>query len=403
MTVDTGWEPAIAGDAGRRAKDGAKPRTLRGFAASESCPSDSKHHGQSSLLPLAHLIPFSYDSPAMEPADLTRRISHQLERRSFIGMIVGSLLAAPLAIEAQPAGKVYKIGYLTVADSFSGATRAAFDQGLREHGWLEGQNFVLMMRFAQFRSAHLPELVAELVQQKADVIVVSTAEAALAAKHGTQTIPIVAVDTADAVAIGLVANLARPGGNVTGLSYLGTELVGKQVDLLKEAVPTLSRVAILTNPHNPTHLPRMRAAESAAQGLRVNLDHVEVWTPAELDKAFALMKGTRVGGVLVLSDPMFNVERSRLIQLASKSGLPAMYGFRIWVDAGGLMSYGPDFQELNRRAAVYVDKILKGAKPGDLPVEQPTKFELVINLKTVKALRLTLPQSLLGRADEIIQ
>jgi putative ABC transport system substrate-binding protein len=246
-------------------------------------------------------------------------------------------------------------------------------------------------------------LVAELVQRKVDVIVVSTAEAALAAKQGTSTIPIVAVDPADAVAIGLVASLARPGGNVTGLSYLGTELIAKQMGLLKEAVPNLSRVAALSNPANPTHAPRLRAAEIAAQGLRVNLELIEARTPSELNKAFAAMMRARAGGVLVLTDPMFNAEARRLAQLASASGLPAIYGFRTWVDAGGLMSYGPNFPDLFHRAAAYVDRILKGAKPGDLPIEQPTKFDLVINLKTAKALGLTIPQSLLLRADEIIQ
>jgi putative tryptophan/tyrosine transport system substrate-binding protein len=249
----------------------------------------------------------------------------------------------------------------------------------------------------------LPELVAELVQLKVDVIVVLTAEAALAAKQGTRAIPIVAVNPADAVAIGLVASLARPGGNVTGLSYLGSELIGKQMELLKEAVPNLSRVAVLSNPANPTHAPRLREANSAAQALRVKLEPIEARTPSDVDKAFASMTRARVGGVLVLSDPMFTFESGRLTRLASKSSLPAMYGLREHVAAGGLMSYGPDFPDLSRRAAYFVDKILKGAKPSDLPVEQPTKFELVINLKTAKALGLTIPQSLMQRADEVIQ
>jgi putative ABC transport system substrate-binding protein len=313
------------------------------------------------------------------------------------------LLAAPLAAQAQPAGKVYNIGYLGLGSSFAGSNRTAFYRGLQERGWIEGQNFVLTTRFAQFKSERLREMVAELVQRKVDVLVVQSAEGALAAKHGTSTIPIVAVSPADAVAIGLVASLARPGGNVTGLSYLGTELIGKQMELLREAAPSLSRMAALSNPANPTHAPRLRAAAIGAQGLRVHLEPIEARTPAELDKAFATMMRARVGGVLVLSDPMFGDEARRLAQLASTSGLPAIYGFRMWVDAGGLMSYGPDFPNLFHRAAAYVDKILKGAKPGDLPVEQPTKFDLVINLKTAKALGLTIPQSILVRADEIIQ
>ena len=323
----------------------------------------------------------------------------------LIGLaVILSLALAPLAALAQqPPGKVYNIGYVGLGSSFAGPNRTAFYRGLQEHGWVEGQNFVLTTRFAQFKSERLREMVAELVQRKVDVIVVSTAEGALAAKHGTSTIPIVAVSPADAVAIGLVASLARPGANVTGLSYLGTELIAKQMELLKEAVPNLSRVAALSNPANPTHAPRLRAAVIGAQGLRVHLEPIEARTPSELDKAFATMMRARVGGVLVLSDPMFNDEARRLAQLASTSGLPAIYGFRMWVDAGGLMSYGPDFPNLFHRAAAYVDKILKGAKPGDLPVEQPTKFDLVINLKTAKALGLTIPQSILVRADEIIQ
>ena len=322
-------------------------------------------------------------------------------RRILAGLLLS--LVAPLTAKAQQAAKVYNIGFLGLGSSFAGPNRTAFYRGLQEHGWIEGQNFVLTTRFAQFKSERLREMVAELVQRKVDVIVVQSAEGALAAKHGTSTIPIVAVSPADAVAIGLVASLARPGANVTGLSYLGTELIAKQMELLKEAVPNLSRVAALSNPANPTHAPRLRAAAIGAQGLRVHLEPIEARTPAELDKAFATMMRARVGGVLVLSDPMFNDEARRLAQLASTSGLPAIYGFRMWVDAGGLMSYGPDFPNLFHRAAAYVDKILKGAKPGDLPIEQPTKFELVINLKAAKALGLTIPPSLLLRADQVIE
>ncbi len=320
-----------------------------------------------------------------------------------MALVSVGLLSAPLAAEGQQTGKVYNIRYLGLSSSFAGPVRTAFNRGLQERGWIEGQNFVLTTRFAQFKSERLRELVSELVQRKVDVIVVSTAEGALAAKHGTSTIPIVAVDPADAVGIGLVASLARPGGNVTGLSYLGTELTAKQLELLKEAVPNLSRVAALSNPANPTHAPRLGAADIAAQRLRVTLELFEARTPGELNKAFAAMTRARVGGVLVLTDPMFNAEARRLAQLASTSGFPAIYGFRTWVDVGGLMSYGPDLADLFHRAATYVDKILKGAKPGDLPIEQPTKFELVINLKTAKALALTIPQLLLQRADDVIQ
>jgi putative ABC transport system substrate-binding protein len=326
-----------------------------------------------------------------------------MERRVFLGALAGGLLAAPRAANAQQAGKVYRIAYLTLGASFAKAHHIAFYQGLREHGWVEGQNFVLTTRFAQFKSERLPELVTELVQLNADIIVVGSAEAALAAKRGTQTIPIVAVTPADAVAIGLVPGLARPGGNVTGLSYLGTELIDKQMDLLRQAVPSVARIAILANPGNPTHPPRLRQATTAALGLGLKLEVIEARSPRELDTAFAGMTRMGAEAVLVLSDPMFDAERGRLAQLASRSRLPAMYGFRLDVAAGGLMSYGPDLPDLYYRAAAYVDKILKGAKPADLPIEQPTKFELVINLKTAKALGLTIPPSLLLRADQVIE
>jgi len=322
----------------------------------------------------------------------------------FAVVLTLSLTLAPLAAEAQQqAGTVYKIGLFTLGSSFGEESVAAFHQGLREHGWIEGQNFVLVTRFAQWNSERLAQLVAELVQLRVDVIVVATAEAALAAKHGTRSIPIVAVNPADAVAIGLVASLARPGGNVTGLSYLGTELVGKQIEFLKEAVPNLARVAVLSNPSNPTHTPRLMEANTAAQGLGLKLEPIEARTSSELDKAVTAMTRTRVGGVLVLSDPMFTAEAGRLAQLASKSGLPTMYGLQEHVRAGGLMSYGPPFPEMWRHAADYVDKILRGAKPADLPVEQPTKFELVINLKTAKSLGLTIPQTLLLQADKVFE
>ena len=265
-----------------------------------------------------------------------------MDRRAFISCIAGALVATPLAAEAQQAGKVYRIGYLTLGRSFTEASRNAFYQGLRERGWMEGQNFVLTIKTAHFKSEQLPELVAELVQLKVDVMVVSTAEAALAAKHGTHAIPIVAVDPADAVAIGLVDNLARPGGNVTGFSYLGTELIGKQMQLFKEAIPNVFRVGVLSNPANPTHPGRLREAYAIAQALAVRIDRVMARTPTELDRAFADMAQMRVGGVFVVSDPMFSDERVRVAKLASKSGLPSMYAFRSHVAAGGQpLAYAP--------------------------------------------------------------
>ena len=306
----------------------------------------------------------------------------------------------PPDAHAQQAGKVYTIGYVTLS---ANPVSPIFRQALQSLGWIEGRNVTILHRTADFRSERLPAIVAEFVDLKVDVIVAVTAEAALAAKRGTQTIPIVAVDPADAVAIGLVASLARPGGNVTGLSYLGTELASKQMELFKETIPNLSRVAILTNPTNPAHLPRQEAAASTAQRPGMKTETFTACTPDDLEKAFGEMARLRAGGVLVVTDPMFSSATDRLVQLASKRRLAAMYGFRSQVVAGGLMSYGVDLADLFRRAPTYVDRILKGARPADLPVEQPTKFELVVNLKTAKALGLTIPPALVHRADEIIQ
>src|SRR5215467_12692360 len=323
-----------------------------------------------------------------------------MERRDFVALASAGLIAAPLGATALQAGKVHTIGYLTLATF---PVSLIFRQALQGLGWIEGKNVTILYRTAEFRSERLPAIVAEFVDLKVDVIVAVSAEAALAAKRGTQTIPIVAVDTADAVAIGLVASLARPGGNVTGLSYLGTELASKQVELFKEAIPNLTRVAILTNPANPTHLPRQEAAASTARRLGVRPETFSARSPDDLEKAFGEMARLRAGGVLVITDPMFNAATKRLVHLASKRRLPAMYGFRLQVTAGGLMSYGADLADLCRPATIYVDKILKGARPADLPVKQPTKFELVVNLKTAKALGLTVPPPLLLRADEVIQ
>ena len=323
-----------------------------------------------------------------------------MERRALLAWFLGGFLTLPLEARSQQTGKIYTIGYLTLSSS---PVSPVFLQALQSLGWIEGKNITILRRAAEFKSERLPAIVAELVDLKVDVIVAVSAEAALAAKRGTQTIPIVAVDPADAVAIGLVASLARPGGNVTGLSYLGTELASKQMELFKETIPNLSRVAILTNPANPTHLPRQEAAASTAQRLGVKAETFAARTPDDLEKAFGKMARLRAGGVLVVTDPMFSAATDRLVQLASKRRLPAMYGFRSQVAAGGLMSYGVDLADLFRRAPTYVDRILKGAKPADLPVEQPTKFELAVNLKAARALGVTIPPSLLQRADEVIQ
>jgi len=327
-------------------------------------------------------------------------------RREFIGTLAGGLVAAPLAAEAQQAAKIARIGYLAGNLAASPHLLEAFRQGLRDLGYVEGRNVVIEYRDAEGKLERLPALAAELVALKVDVMQVGGTPHALAAKQATKTIPIVFAAAADAVGSGIVPSLARPGGNVTGLSLLAPELVGKGLELLKQAVPRVSRVAVLWHPGvfpERTEKDMLKEAEVAARALRVRLQFVEARGPADFDRAFSDMTRAGAGALTLLTSTMFLSERRRLVDLAAKHRLPAVYPWREGVDAGGLMSYGPDFADLFRRAATYVDKILKGAKPADLPVEQPTKFELVINLKTAKALGLTIPQSLLGRADEIIQ
>jgi len=321
-----------------------------------------------------------------------------------------SVLLAPLAADAQQAaGKVYRIGFLSVLGAPTPSTPAgvleAFRQGLRELGWVEGQNIVIDYRFAEGRFDRLPDLAAELVRLKVDIIVAVATQGVAAAKNATETIPIVMISgSADPVGLGFIASLARPGGNVTGLSYsVGPEILGKGLELLKEIVPKVRRVAILSNPASPVQPLFIREVKVAARSLGVQLQLLEARGPNEFDGAFAAMAKERVGALLVVADGLFILHRTRLADLAARSRLPAIYGYREHVEAGGLMSYGSSLRDLWRRAATYVDKILKGAKPADLPVEQPTKFELVINLKTAKALGLTIPPSVLIRADEVIQ
>jgi putative ABC transport system substrate-binding protein len=328
-------------------------------------------------------------------------------RREFIGTLAGSLLAAPLAAEAQQAAKIARIGYLATNLAGLPHLHEAFRQGLRDLGYVEGRNVVIEYRDAEGKLERLPALAAELVALKVDVIVAAAGTLpALAAKQATKTLPIVFIGVGDPVTSGLVTSLARPGGNVTGLSSLSPELVGKWLELLKQAAPGVSRVAFLWQPGavgEQTGKDILKEAEVAARALGVQLQVVEARGPADIDRAFSDVTRARAGALTVLSTPMFSSKRRRLVDLAAKNRLPALFSFREYVDAGGLMSYGPNLADLFRRAATYVDKILKGAKPGDLPVEQPTKFELVINLKTAKALGLTIPQSVLGRADEVIQ
>jgi putative ABC transport system substrate-binding protein len=329
-------------------------------------------------------------------------------RRAFLGALAGGLLAAPRAAGAQQtAGKVYRLGYLSMGSGTSTYLRPleAFRQGLRERGWVEGQNIVIEYRWAEGQVDRLPGLADELVRLKVDVIAASPTPAALAARNATRTIPIVGMSLTEPVAVGLVASLARPGGNVTGVTYgVDTDIFGKQLELLKEAIPKIRRVAVLWNPGNsPTAPLMMNSAKTAARSLGLQFQLLEAHEPGEFDRAFAAMARERAGALLLSGDPMYFLHRARLAELALKGRLPSMSTQWQWVEAGGLMSYAPSFPDLYRRAATFVDKILRGAKPADLPIEQPTKFELVINLKTAKALGLTIPQSLLARADEVIQ
>jgi ABC-type uncharacterized transport system substrate-binding protein len=322
-------------------------------------------------------------------------------RRAFIGALAGGLLAAPLTADTQ--AQVPHIGYLSPLSPTDGMVLEAFRQGLRELGYVEGQTIVIEYRFAEGRPERLPAFAAELVRLKVNVIVATSSPAPEAAKQATRTIPIVFAVVGDPVAAGLITSVARPGGNITGLSTMGSEVVGKQLELLKEIVPRLSRVAVLQNPKNVSAPAVLREAEGAARTLGVQLHILHVSTSAEIDAAFAAMRSQLVGGVLVLRDALLREQRTRIAALAAKSRLPAVYGIREAAEAGGLMAYGASVTTMYRHAATYVDKILKGTKPADLPVEQPTKFELVINLKTAKALGLTIPPSLLQRADEVIQ
>jgi len=326
-----------------------------------------------------------------------------MERRTFMGALAGSLLAAPLAVEAQQPTK-YLIGFLG-AESLSTNQHFldAFRQGMREHGYVDGQNMTLEARWAEGRSERFPELVGELVRLKTSVILTVSLGAALAAKNSTTVIPIVFI-ASDPLGSGLVPSLARPGGNLTGFSlFLGEDFSSKWLELLREVIPKISRVAVLLNRANPASVGYLTVLRGAAQKLGIKLQLQDVRDPGQLDGVFAAMVAERAQGLVVVVDPLTVRYRGRIVELAAKNRLPAAYGFREFVDAGGLMAYGVNVPSLCRRAAVYVDKILKGTKPGDLPVEQPTTFDLVVNLKTAKALGLTIPQSLLLRADEVIQ
>jgi putative tryptophan/tyrosine transport system substrate-binding protein len=329
-----------------------------------------------------------------------------VERRAFLGAVTGGLLAAPLAAGAQQAAQVYRLGLLGGSPPNSPGGRRAWDgffQGMRELGYVEGQNILVEGRWYGERTDRLSVLAAELVRLNVDVIVAGAAPAPEAAQRATSTIPIVIANHNDPVGSGLVASLPRPGRNVTGLSTLSPELVGKRLQLLKEAIPAISRVAVLSNPTIPSQALELREAKVGAGALKVQLQLLEARAPNDFAGAFSAMTKERAGGVIILTSSMFYAERGRIAELAAKRRVPAIYGVKEFAEAGGLMAYGINVHESFRRAATYVDKILKGAKPADLPVEQATTFELVINLKTAKALGLTIPPSLLARADQVIE
>jgi putative ABC transport system substrate-binding protein len=323
--------------------------------------------------------------------------------RGWIITLTLSLLVALLAAEAQPPTHVHRIGYLLGTTREQQLYVEAFLEGMRALGYVEGQHFVMEYREAAGQYERLPALAAELVRLKVDVLLAVITPAALAAKDATTTIPIVLVGVGDPVGSGLVASLARPGGNVTGLSNLSPELAGKKLEFLKDVLPAVSRVAVLWNPANPAAARDVQEADVAAQRLGVQLHLVEARGPEAFDSAFAAMTRAHADALLVVADAIFFEHRRRLAELAAMSHLPTMHGIRPFVEAGGLMSYGLHLPDLFRRAAYYVDRILKGAKPADLPVEQPTKFDLVINLKTAQALGITLPPTLLIQADEVIR
>ncbi|HLA81979.1 MAG TPA: ABC transporter substrate-binding protein [Thermoleophilia bacterium] len=311
-----------------------------------------------------------------------------------------AILVAPLAVEAQPAAKVWRIGFLS--PGFPPPPFALL-QGLRELGYVEGQNTAVEARWAEGHVDRLTELAADLVRLKVDVIFANGYLAILAAKTATKTIPIVFSTHVDPTGTGLVASLARPGANLTGSTLMSPELAGKRLELLRELVPGVSRVAVLMYTANPGFVPTMKQTEAAARSLGVRLHLVEANTPGEFERAFSAMGEGGATALHVQLELMFLAQRARIVELAARTRLPAMYDVREFVDAGGLISYGPRLSEELRRLATHVHKILRGMNPANLPVEQPTRFELVINLKTAKALGLTIPRSVLIRADEVIE
>jgi putative tryptophan/tyrosine transport system substrate-binding protein len=314
------------------------------------------------------------------------------------------LLGVYSIAQAQPTARLPRVARLSPSSAAADEIMlAAFRQGLKEHGWIEKKNIILEYRFADGKTDRLTDLAADLVRLKVDVILSGATIGAQAAQRATSTIPIVLVTTGDPVAAGLVESLARPGGNLTGVTALGQELSGKRLQLLKEALPGISHVAVLSNPTNPDNKFSVKEVEAAANDLGVKLKVHEAGDPTKFESAFRAMSAERAGAVLVLTDSMLLTHRKRIVELAAQRRLPAMYPISEYANVGGLMFYGANFPDMYRRAATFVDKILKGTKPGDLPVEQATKFEFVINLRAAKQIGLTIPPNVLARADRVIR
>ena len=327
-----------------------------------------------------------------------------MNQRIFVLALGALLFALCSSAEAQQPKKIPHVGYLTISSLSSNVDRIeAFRRGMRELGYVEGKNIVIEWRSGDGKVERQSELAAELVRHKEDVIVTSGPTMTRAAKQATATIPIVMAFDPDPIGNGFIASLARPGGNITGLSTLSPELSGKQLELFKEIVPRLSRVAVLGTSAEPGNAQTLREIELAAEGFGVKLQYLEIADPRDIEPAFQAANKERVGAMLVLQTPVFNPKRKQIAELALKNRLPAIYPQSEWVDDGGLISNGVSFAALYHRAATYVDKILKGTKPADLPVEQPTKFELVINLKTARQIGLTIPPNVLARADRVIR
>ncbi len=327
-----------------------------------------------------------------------------INRRAFITLVGVGLVVAPLTADAQQAAKVPRIGFLGNSTAALEANLVGpFREGLRDLGYVEGQTILIEYRWAEGQYERFPVLIAELIALKVDLIVTAGTPAALAVRKATTSIPLVMVAVGDPIGVGLVASLARPGGNSTGLTSISAELEGKRLELLREVMPKLSSIAVLWNPANAWAVGAEKEVRAAAQVLRMRVQSLQVRTPEEFNNAFAAIVRERPGALLVIADRLFLHNRARIVDFGAKHRLPGMYPYRELVEAGGLMSFGPSYPGMHRRAAYYVDRILKGARPADLPVEQPAKFELVINLKAAKALGLTIPPSLLQRADEVIQ